>query len=69
MIAKSGDVSGDGEVDIMDVITLNKFLLGSASLDDSERACADVDQNGVIDETDSLNILKYVVELIRVLPV
>ena len=64
-----GDVNGDGVVDIMDVIALNKFLLGSSSLEDSGRAAADVDLSGGIDSTDSLNILKKVVELVDVLPI
>ena len=64
-----GDVNGDGAVDIMDVIALNKFLLGSASLEEDAKARADVDCNTEIDSTDSLNILKYIVELIEALPV
>lgn len=63
-----GDVNGDGEVDILDVIMLNKFLLGSTTLDAQSKGNADVDNNNVIDSTDSLNILKKVVKL-RELPV
>ena len=59
-----GDVDISGTIDIMDIIKLNKFLLGSASLSDPERLCADVDGNGIVDSTDSLNILKFVVEMI-----
>ena len=64
-----GDVNGDGAVDIMDVIALNKYLLGSSSLDAAAKNRADVDCNTEINSTDSLNILKYVVELIDSLPV
>ena len=53
----------------MDVIVLNKFLLGSSTLDDDAKAAADVDKSGEIDSTDSLNILKKVVELVDVLPI
>ena len=63
-----GDVNDDKTVDIMDVIAINKFLLGSASLDDAAKRRADVDQNGDVDSTDSLNILKYVVALVKSLP-
>lgn len=59
-----GDVNNDKAIDIMDVITLNKFLLGSEELNDAQKKCADVDGNGEIDTTDSLNVLKYVVEMI-----
>ncbi len=61
---ETGDVNGDLEIDIMDVIALNKYLLGSAELDDKQKEAADVDVNGKIDSTDSLNVLKYVVEII-----
>lgn len=64
-----GDVNLDEEVDILDVILLNKFLLGSASLDEDALRCADVDQNSKVDSTDSLNILKYVVKIADALPI
>ncbi len=66
---KYGDVNGDEAIDIMDVIALNKYLLGSTQLDADAQANADVDNNGVLESTDSLNILKYVVELLTAFPV
>lgn len=63
-----GDVNLDGEVDILDVININKFLLGSSSLGKQNLANADVDNSKKVDDTDSLNILKKVVKLIE-LPV
>ena len=65
----TGDVNGDGTVDIMDVIALNKYLLGSAHLADDAKQRADADANTVLDSTDSLLILKYVVSLLKELPV
>ena len=64
-----GDVNNDGAVDVMDVISLNKFLLGSSKLDDAAQKRADVDINGTIDSDDSLNILKKALEIIEALPV
>lgn len=64
-----GDVNGDGAVDILDVISVNKFLLGSASLDEPARDRADTDRDQKLDSTDSLNILKYVVKILDSLPV
>ena len=53
----------------MDVIALNKYLLGSMKLGETAKANADVDTNKSVDSTDSLNILKYVVELVTELPI
>ena len=63
-----GDVNCDKAVDIMDVIALNKHLLGTGELTAQGKLNADVDQNEKVDTTDSLNILKCVVEL-QTLPV
>lgn len=64
-----GDVNDDTEVDILDVIMLNKFLLGVVSLDKDALVRADVDTNGKADSTDSLNILKCVVKILKEFPV
>lgn len=64
-VTKYGDTNCDGEVDILDVIMLNKSLLGSATLSPNGAANADVDANGKVDSTDSLNILKCVVKIIQ----
>ena len=61
-------MDGSGDLSIMDVIAINKSLLGGLTLTDAGRAAADVDRNKAIDTTDALNILKAVVKLIT-LPV
>lgn len=61
---KLGDVNEDGEIDILDVILLNKNLLGSTKLTEQGKRNADVDQNTKVDTTDSLTILKYVVKIL-----
>ncbi len=63
-----GDVDDSGAVDIMDVITLNKSLLGGTTLSKTGSAAADVDLSGQVDTTDALNVLKAVVKLVT-LPV
>ncbi len=63
-----GNVDDNDTVDIMDVIAINKSLLGSLTLSETGRRNADVDNNGSIDTTDALNILKAVVKLVT-LPV
>ena len=59
------DVNGDGAVDIMDCILLNKHLLGMADLTKEQIDAADVDGSGEVNADDSLNILKYVLEIIK----
>ena len=58
-ITKNG--VGDGEVNIMDTIILNKFLAGTGDVD---KDAADIDGNGVVDSSDALLILKYSIDLI-----
>ena len=57
-------MDGSGTVDILDVIAINKSLLGGLTLTDNGKAAADVDRNKTIDTTDALNILKAVVKLV-----
>ena len=52
----------------MDVILLNKSILGSATLGAQGKINSDVDRNDAIDTTDALNVLKAVVKLVT-LPV
>lgn len=63
-----GDVDCDGDVDIMDVILLNRSLMIGAEIEPQGVMNADVDSSDTVDAVDSLNILKAVVQLIT-LPV
>jgi hypothetical protein len=64
-----GDVNCDGEVNILDVIALNRNLLGSADITAQGKINADVDLDGTPTSADSLNIMKYVIHLLESLPV
>ncbi len=66
---KYGDTNVDGDVNIADVILLNRAMLGDGAMSDEGKALADVDQSGIVDATDSLTILKFIVELVDALPV
>ncbi len=63
-----GDVDCNGEVDILDVIHLNKNLMGKVTLSKQGELNADVNTNGKVESTDGMNILKAIVNLIT-LPV
>ncbi len=56
--AAAGDLDGSGTVDIMDVIRMNKFLLGSAELTEEQRSLADLNADKKADSADALLILK-----------
>lgn len=61
-----GDVNVDGEVDILDVIMYNKFLLGAkTTITEEGKINGDVNVDGKHEYDDSLNILKCVVKLIQ----
>ena len=62
-----GDATGDGEVDISDVVFANKATLGKTELSQAQAEALDINENGIVDATDSLAILKYVVGLLETL--
>lgn len=64
-----GDIDENGQVNIMDVILLNRYLMVGASISDQGKANADVDLSGECDATDALVILKHVVRIIEYLPI
>jgi len=64
-----GDADCSGKVDILDIIVLNKALLGGGKLTEQGIANADVDGDAKPTAQDSLNIMKFLVKLIDKLPV
>ncbi len=64
-----GDANCDGDVDVLDIIVLNKNLLGGGSLSAQGKINADVDLDSTATANDSLNIMKFIVKLIDKLPV
>ncbi|MBR4320358.1 MAG: dockerin type I repeat-containing protein, partial [Oscillospiraceae bacterium] len=63
-----GDVDQNGEVDILDIITLNKNLLGKEEINETQQKAADVNLSGKPDIGDSTLILKFIVGLVKPLP-
>lgn len=64
---KKGDANGDGSVDILDVIAVNRTILGKERMTDEQVQAVDCNGNNVPDSTDSLILLKYIVGLIDTL--
>lgn len=61
---KYGDANEDGSVDLVDVVLVNKNLMIGTEMSAQGKENADVDDNGTMDEVDSLNILKYIIQLV-----
>ena len=61
ILAMYCDVNEDGAFDILDIITVNKAILGKELLTDSQNKAADADMNGTIDSNDALLLMKYLV--------
>lgn len=64
-----GDVDSSGQVNVLDVIVLNKNLLTGEPLSTEGEQAADVNLNGNPDADDALLILKRIVNIIDTLPV
>lgn len=60
-----GDVNEDGAVDILDIILVNRALLGKEVLSESQIKAGDVDKSGKVAPEDSLTIMKYIVGLLN----
>ena len=64
-ICTFGDVSGDGTVDVSDVLKLRRYNARIIDLEtDTERFAADVNEDGKINAKDSLMIRKFLVGVI-----
>ena len=66
-VLQSGDVNGDNEIDIRDVIMINQAIFGKVTLTDEQSKAADINGNGMPDAEDSLSVLKYIVKIIDTL--
>jgi len=65
--ALAGDADLSGKVNILDVITLNRAILGKETLTENQIKAIDFNQNGKPDSEESLMILKYITGLIDIL--
>ena len=58
-IAVYGDITGDGNVSIKDLLLVQKYLLGSQNLTESNKEAADVSHDGKVTIKDLLLVQKY----------
>ena len=65
--AFSGDANSDGQIDILDVITMNKAILGKETLSETQLRAIDFNGNGRPDSEETLTLMKYIVRLIDTL--
>lgn len=61
--APSGDADGNGTLDILDVISVNKAVLGKEDLDPERIPYIDFNSNSIPDSDDALTMLKKIVGL------
>ena len=59
-----GDADGNGKIDILDVITINKAILGKEKLTDEQLKAVDFNSNSKPESSEALMIMKYIVGLI-----
>ncbi|MDE5755283.1 MAG: dockerin type I repeat-containing protein [Oscillospiraceae bacterium] len=62
-----GDVDGDDTVNIIDVVQMNRVTVGLDQFTPKQTKSADVNQNGKIDLSDSMQVLRYIVGLVETL--
>lgn len=60
---KKGDLSGDGNIDIQDLVILNKAILGKTLISEAQLKCIDFNENGKPDVEEMLLLLKYIIGL------
>ena len=58
----SGDLTLDRELTITDVIALNQNLLCGMKLNTAQTALADYNSDGIPDSSDSLELLRRIIE-------
>ena len=56
-----GDVNGDGEVSVLDLVALSNSILGLADLPEGAFCAGDVDSNGVINVADVVAVVTIIV--------
>ena len=61
---ESGDVNRDGDISMLDVVTVQKYIAKMITLNTVQQTCADADNNGNINMSDVVHIQKMIAGLI-----
>ena len=61
-----GDNNGDGEIDIVDLLKVQKSLLKVSTLTDGYEKASDVNKDGVVDIVDLLKIQKHILNVNKI---
>ena len=64
----SGDINLDGQVDITDVILLNRYCSGTVSLNKNAVKNADCDGDKEVSSNDAVVLLQFLVHIVSFLP-
>ena len=59
----TGDVTGDGAVDLMDAISLNKIFAGLITPTDVQTSAADINQDGSVADDDITILMQFLIGL------
>ena len=65
-IVVKADANGDGNINIQDLLRVQKFILNYASLEGSYFKAADTNQDGAVNVVDLLRIQKYILGYITI---
>ncbi|MBQ8725437.1 MAG: dockerin type I repeat-containing protein [Oscillospiraceae bacterium] len=64
-----GEINRDGQVSLLDVVTLSKYNAGVVTLNESQLKTADCTGDGIVNGSDATALQMFIVELITALPV
>ena len=57
----SGDVNADGNVDVLDVVQVVNFIVGSGAPDDDQACAADMNEDGNVDVLDVVQMVNMII--------
>ena len=58
-LVRYGDVSGDGKITVLDLLRIQKYLLGTSSLSGAYKTAADASKDGSVTVLDLLRVQKH----------